>query len=79
MIVDDEVTLPFCSVLDWRRFSVRIRQSQVAQLPDILRAISPAKVAQMQARLAEVKHKYFLFPFNTAMAMMHLRVREASK
>ena len=79
VIVDDEVTLPFCSVLDWRRFSVRIRQSQVSQLPQLLRAIPPAEVARMQTRLAEVKRKYFLFPFNTAMAILHLRVREAQR
>ena len=77
VIVDDEITLPFCNVLDWRRFSVRIRQGQVPLLPKILRAITPTKVAQMQTRLAEVKQKYFLFPFNTAMAIMHLRVRQA--
>ena len=77
MIVDDEVTLPFCSVLDWRRFSVRIKTADVSKLPQILRAIPPQQIAAMQARLAEVKRKYFLFPFNTALALMQLRVREA--
>ena len=77
VIVDDEITLPFCGALDWRRFSVRVSESQIKDLPRILRAIPPVKVAQMQARLAVVKEKYFLFPFNTAMSLMHLRVREA--
>ena len=77
VIVDDQILLPFCSVLDWRRFSVRIRSEQIPQLPAILKAIPPETVAAMQARLAEVKTKYFLFPFNTALAMMRLRVREA--
>jgi hypothetical protein len=77
VIVDDQVTLPFCSVLDWRKFSVRIRSSEVPKLPQILRAIPAAQVAAMQARLAEVKRRYFLFPFNTALAMMQLRVRDA--
>ena len=77
MIVDDEITLPFCGVLDWRRFSVRIRQSDIPRLPAILAAIPPAQVATMQARLKEVKAKYFLFPFNTAMAIMHRRVHAA--
>ena len=31
----------------------------------------------MQRRLAEVKDRYFLCPFNTALALMRLRVREA--
>ena len=77
VIVDDQILLPFCSVLDWRRFSVRIRSEQVPQLPQILKAIKPETILAMQARLAEVKTKYFLFPFNTALAIMRLRVREA--
>ena len=77
VIVDDQITLPFCGALDWRRFSVRISEAQIGQLPAILRAIPPERIRQMQARLAEVKHKYFLFPFNTALALMHLRVHEA--
>ena len=77
VIVDDQILLPFCQVLDWRRFSVRIRSEQIPQLAQILKAIPPAKVAEMQARLAEVKHRYFLFPFNTAFSLMRLRVREA--
>ena len=77
VIVDDEVILPFCSVLDWRRFSVRIRQSQIRQLPEILRRIPRERIAEMQARLAVVKRKFLLFPFNTAMALMNVRVKEA--
>ena len=77
VIVDDEITLPFCSVLDWRRFSVRIRQSEIHRLPAILNAIPAAQIAAMQARLKEVKAKYFLFPFNTAMAVLHRRVQVA--
>jgi len=30
-----------------------------------------------QARLAEVKRRYFLFPFNTALSLMRVRVRDA--
>ena len=77
VIVDDQIVLPFCQVLDWRRFSVRIHAEQIPQLPAILKAIPPAKIAEMQRRLAEVKNKYFLFPFNTAFALMRERIREA--
>ena len=69
--------LPFCSVLDWRKFSVRIDPADIPKLPEILRKIPPEKVQAMQRRLAVVKDKYFLFPFNTALALMQLRVREA--
>ena len=77
VIVDDQIVLPFCSVLDWRRFSVRILSSDIPRLPEILRGIPRERIVSMQKRLKEVKAKYFLFPFNTAMAMMQLRVREA--
>ena len=79
VIVDDKIVLPFCSVLDWREFSVRIRSSQIPQLPQILREIArePGRLERMQARLAEVKRRYFLYPFSTAMGLVRLRVREA--
>ena len=77
VIVDDEITLPYCGALDWRRFSVRIRQDQIPSLRSILSAIPAQEVARMQARLAVVKQKYFLYPFSTALALMHLRVRAA--
>ena len=77
VIVDDEIVLPFCSALDWRRFSVRIPAAKISQLPMILKAIPPATVAEMQARLAEVKRRYMLFPFNTALSLMQLRVSHA--
>ena len=77
VIVDDEIVLPFCSALDWRRFSVRITSDQVPNLPSILRAIPHERVVAMQQRLAGVKRRYFLFPFNTAMSLMRVRVREA--
>lgn len=77
VIVDGKLVLPFCNVLDWQAFSVRIKPAQVGDLPRLLRAIPPEKVQRMQQRLAEVKRKYFLFPFSTALAMVHLRVRAA--
>ena len=73
VIVDEKLVLPFCSVLDWSRFSVRVKRAQVPELPAILRAIPPAKVAAMQRRLAEVKERYFLYPFSTALALVRLR------
>lgn len=79
VIVDEQIVLPFCGALDWRKFSVRIRESQISQLPSLLQAIPPERERAMRARLKVVKEKYFLFPFNTAMSLMRLRVREALK
>ena len=33
VILDPKYVLPFCSVLDWRTFSVRITPEQIPQLP----------------------------------------------
>ena len=75
VIVDDKLILPFCSVLDWREFSVRIPSSEIARLPAILKEIEPARVERMQRRLAEVKKRYFLFPFTTAMSLIRFRLQ----
>lgn len=74
VIVDDKLILPFCSIIDWQAFSVRIRPHQISELPRILREIGPAQLERMQHRLAEVKNRYFLFPFSTALSLIRLRV-----
>ena len=74
--VAPQLVLPFCSVLDWRAFSVRISSRDIPRLPELLRQISPAQVASMQRRLAEVKKRYFLSPFTTALSLIRLRVSE---
>ena len=74
VVVDGKLVLPFCQVLDWTEFSVRISPAQIPQLPSILRAIPAEKVKRMQARLAEVRRRYFLHPFSTAHALIALRL-----
>ena len=44
VIVDAKLILPFCQVLDWRRFSVRVPPSAIPQLPQLLRRIPPAEL-----------------------------------
>ena len=58
-------------------FSVRITPEQIPQLPELLRAIPAARVTAMQARLAEVKRRYLLHPFSTALSLIGLRARVA--
>lgn len=76
VIIDDQLVLPFCSVIDWSRFSVRVRSFDVHRLPQILRTINPAQLEMMQARLRQVNERYFVYPFNTALSLVKLRVRE---
>jgi len=77
VVIDPKYVLPFCSVVDWRAFSVRIVPEQLPQLPALLRAIPAERVAAMQRRLAEVKERYFLAPFSTALSLVALRARLA--
>ena len=77
VLVDPKIVLPFCSVIDWQAFSVRITPDQIPQLPQLLRAIPAARVAAMQTRLAEVKRRYLLHPFSTALSLIGLRARVA--
>ena len=77
VLVDAKLVLPFCSVIDWQAFSVRVTPQQIPQLPQLLRAIPAARVAAMQARLAEVKRRYLLHPFSTALSLIGLRARIA--
>jgi len=79
VIVDDKLILPFCSVLDWREFSIRVPSAQVPKLPTILRQMTPAQIENMQRRLEEVKQRYFMYPFTTAMSLIRLRVAQLGK
>lgn len=74
VIVDAKLIMPFCPVLDWRQFSVRVAPHDILKLPTILRAISPVRITAMQQRLAKVKELYFLNPFSTALSLIGLRI-----
>eukprot|EP00965_Chrysotila_dentata_P046657 1549468-Pleurochrysis_carterae.AAC.4 len=75
VIVDPKLILPFCQVLDWREFSVRVHPDRIRDLPQLLRAIPPQRIESMKRRLLEVKRKYFLYPFATALSLIEMRIR----
>ena len=58
VIIMDGIELPFENVLHYPSFSVRIAEADVDALPAILRAIPPARVAQLQAGLALVRPRF---------------------
>jgi hypothetical protein len=61
VLISDDLQYPFEQFLDWRRFSVKVSPQRIADLPDILHAISAAQIADMQAELRRV-WRYFHFP-----------------
>lgn len=45
--------------MDWESFSIRIPEHRLLELPDILRAIPPLKVRDMQERVIFVYEQFF--------------------
>ncbi|KAG2501893.1 hypothetical protein HYH03_000391 [Edaphochlamys debaryana] len=58
LIVMDEVHAVYESILDYDSFSIRIRESALEAVPDILNAVTPAHLAKMQRHLAKVWHRF---------------------
>ena len=67
--------LPFCQLADWGTFSIRLRADRVADLPRMLRAITAGELKRMQRNLAQA-NALFRFPYNTALAIVQLRIGE---
>merc|ERR1711871_804212 len=58
VIVMDGIEMPFENVLNYDSFSVRIAEAEIPNLPNLLRGISPARVATLQAGLAIVRSRF---------------------
>jgi hypothetical protein len=54
VLISDNVEPVLHGAVDWSKFSVRVPQKQLADLPHILRSISPQRIAEMQAALGQV-------------------------
>jgi hypothetical protein len=54
VVIMDRVHAVFESILDWDLFSVRVAESEVESLPQILAAISDARVRRMQVRVVHL-------------------------
>ena len=57
-MVQDEILTPWESVLDFDSYAVRVPRSQIHRIPEILRDISPRRVASMQAALGKVWERF---------------------
>ena len=58
VIVMDGVVGPWGHQLRWQAFSVRVREADIERLPEILLAIPPARVRQMQRMIANVWRRF---------------------
>jgi hypothetical protein len=80
IIMTDGVALPFHPLLDWRKFSVRILQKDLHRLKDIVLSLSPARIADMRAALADAAPAFvYNVPMQTGdaghMVMQQLKLR----
>jgi hypothetical protein len=58
VVIMDGVHAVFESILDWGSFSLRVPESQLEQLPELLLAVTPERLQAMQAALARVWHRW---------------------
>ena len=75
MLAEPELLLPFCDVVDWRLFSVRVPPDRWRDIPEILRAITPERLREMQAHLAAARDAYFENPMRTAVSLVWFRLQ----
>lgn len=58
VILSNYYDLPFNDVLDWRKFSVIIKEHDVYQLKSILKDISDAEFISLHNNLVKVKKSF---------------------
>ncbi|KAG2432501.1 hypothetical protein HXX76_008846 [Chlamydomonas incerta] len=58
VVIMDDVQVVFESLVDVSLFSLRIAESELPRVVDVLKAVSDQRLAEMQAHLAKVWHRY---------------------
>jgi hypothetical protein len=58
VVVINETVGPWGAEMDWEAFSIRISPTDIPKIPKILKAVPQSTVASMQARLADIWHRF---------------------
>eukprot|EP00013_Stygamoeba_regulata_P001834 CAMPEP_0177642296 /NCGR_PEP_ID=MMETSP0447-20121125/7509_1 /TAXON_ID=0 /ORGANISM="Stygamoeba regulata, Strain BSH-02190019" /LENGTH=496 /DNA_ID=CAMNT_0019144441 /DNA_START=182 /DNA_END=1672 /DNA_ORIENTATION=+ len=61
IIIADYIVLPFEQYTDYRKFSIKLRESQVPQLKQIVTSISQAQIDDMRRELARVFKRFVYY------------------
>ncbi len=61
VVVMDNVHAVFESILDWDTFGMRIRESSVEHLPEILMAVPDDRIQRMQRALSKIWQRFAYF------------------
>lgn len=78
VLAERELLLPFCSVVRWEAFSVRVPAERWRELPTMLRAIQPIQLARMQHELQLARTMFFENPLRTAVSLVAERALSAA-
>ena len=79
VVVQDEILTPWENVLDFSSFGVRLPRAQLHRLPQILRAIPPRRVAEMQLALGKVWERFTFSSLAIAERDRHCAAAPASR
>ncbi|KAL0323670.1 UNVERIFIED_CONTAM: putative glycosyltransferase [Sesamum calycinum] len=75
VIISEGYVLPFSEVLDWRRFSVHIPVSRIAEIKKILEGVGSEEYAEKQREVMEVKKHFVMHrppqPFDLLNMVLH--------
>jgi hypothetical protein len=58
VVVMDNVTEVFETILDWRQYAIRLKQSDIEKTPHILMSITEKRLKQLQEHVAKVWHRF---------------------
>eukprot|EP00798_Chlamydomonas_sp_ICE-L_P012372 gene12372-15557_t len=67
----DDVHAVWEGVVDWSKFSIRVKQSELHRTAEILTAISDERVEEMQKALTKVWHRFAYATSPLHRTMMH--------
>ena len=77
--MQDDILTPWENVLDFSSFGVRLPRAQLHRLPQILRAIPPHRVAEMQLALGKVWERFTFSSLAIAERDRHCAAAPASR
>ncbi|XP_072164852.1 exostosin-2-like [Diadema setosum] len=72
VIISDSYILPFSEVIDWQRASLVIRESNIADIPSILRAIEPEQIQLMRQQVRFLWRNYFSSMANITLTTLQI-------
>ena len=59
VIIQDEVDLPFESILDYAQFSIRIAEADASKAPKILKSVAEEEVLRLQQGVVKMQHRFW--------------------